>query len=83
MMRGERLRGTQMKLEGALDEAFGIESRQLAKSVVLAGQQERAVEAGPHHRGGRREVHHIGNKAELINPADRGLPLPKRPMAED
>src|SRR5208283_1658668 len=71
-----------MKLERALDEVFGIESGQLAKGVVLAGQHERAIEAGPHYRCGRSQIHYLWNKSELINPADRGLPLPKRFMPE-
>src|ERR1700693_2456532 len=82
MMRRERLRRAQMKFECALDEIFGIESRDLAESIVLTRQQERAVEAGPHHRRGRREIHDIGDEADLVSAADRGLPLIERLMPE-
>src|SRR5271166_1382117 len=50
IMLRQRLRGTQVELKCALDEAVGIQSCNLAERVVLASEQERAVEAGPHDR---------------------------------
>ena len=82
MMHRQRLRRIQMKLKRPLDKVIWVKSGQFAKRVVRAGQQKRAVQAGPQDRSGSREIHHIRDEADFVDPSDRPFPLRERLVPE-